>query len=115
MPDLAPGRGVDDAAGLHASKAVAEVVDLDGYVTAKRRFVFPLGEVKLLLIVDLVELSRVVELERRERLETELLLVELAGLGEVVDHQGHVVDAQHSWHGLTPARCADSGVSSFAD
>ena len=69
---------------------------------------------KLLLVVDSVELRGIVELERRQRLEIELLLVEATRLGEVIDHQGHMVDAQHSRHIVIPVRWAELGAPSRA-
>ncbi len=55
------------------------------------RLVFPLCKVNLLLIVDLVELSGIVELEGRKRFELEVLLIEDTGFFQVIDDQGDMV------------------------
>ena len=67
-------------------------------MAAEGGLVFPLRDVKLLLLVDLEELGREVEVERRQRLEPELVLVEGAGLLQVVDHDGRVLDLEHLGH-----------------
>ncbi len=68
-------------------------------MSAERRLVLPLRQVELLVVVDPVELGGIVELEGRERFQSELLFVEPTRLSEVVDHQRHVVDSDQSRHG----------------